>query len=525
MKAIIIDDEKHVREGLILLADWEDHGITTILEAEDGDEAIELIKEHRPEIIFTDMHMPKRDGISLLRWLHSSEFRCKTIVVSGYDDFQYVRNALLYKSFDYILKPIEPDILNETLSKAVSEWNEQALFRKSQAEEIQVLNEVKPLYWDRLFSILCHTGDVSSSGKKKITNEFGISISEKEKQAALVNINPIVLKAFQADEELAFFTLSNICNELLRKGNDGVCFRNINSDEELVILLWNEVNASFLLQEIYSIIYQYCKIKPIIALGEKSVNLKEAYESARQVLKKHNLLTQKKIVTTADLSTKPHLHLLDFSNELKWAVRSGSTSEVETQLAKLFDLLEKKFILTLEQAASWDSQFNLLKNNWLKEYEIDNNTVFYQGTDFWNDDGSFSFKKFRAEKQREFKELIKALTDAKYQKEKNSMQKIEEYLQQHYQEDITLQEMAERFFLSREYISRKFKQEYRETITDYLTNIRMDKAKKLLENPFLKIYEIAYGVGFQNEKYFSKVFKKHEGLTPNEYRQTLSAKS
>lgn len=99
------------------------------------------------------------------------------------------------------------------------------------------------------------------------------------------------------------------------------------------------------------------------------------------------------------------------------------------------------------------------------------------------------------------------------------MQRIEEYLQQHYQEEINLQDIADRFYLSREYISRKFKQDYGATITDYVTGIRMDKARKLLANPYLKIYEVAYGVGYGNEKYFSKVFKKYTGHTPNEYRQ------
>jgi two-component system, response regulator YesN len=94
MKAIIVDDEQHVREGLMLLGDWSRFGIDTIMEAADGNEAIKLIKEHRPEIIFTDMSMPKRDGISLLKWIHSSDLSSKTIVVSGYGDFDYMRNAI-----------------------------------------------------------------------------------------------------------------------------------------------------------------------------------------------------------------------------------------------------------------------------------------------------------------------------------------------------------------------------------------------------------------------------------------------
>jgi two-component system, response regulator YesN len=252
MKAIIIDDEKHVRDGLLLLGEWEKHGIETILEAEDGNEAIKLISEHRPAIIFTDMRMPKRDGISLLKWIHQSDLLSKTIVVSGYDDFDYMRNAITYKSFDYILKPIDPEILNETLDRAVKEWNDEKLSR-----------------------VIIQDGD------------------------------------------------------------------------------------------------------------------------------------------------------------------------------------------------------SLKQDNFTQNEEM------------------------------------------------NNMQKIEEYLRTHFQEDINLQTIADRFFLNRDYISRKFKQEFNETITDYLTKIRIEKAKELLGNPTKKIYEIAYQVGYQNEKYFSKVFKKQTRATPNEYRNSF----
>jgi two-component system, response regulator YesN len=255
MKAIIIDDEKHVRDGLLLLGEWDKHGIETIIEAEDGNEAIKLISEHRPAIIFTDMRMPKRDGISLLKWIHQSDLLSKTIVVSGYDDFDYMRNAIYYKSFDYILKPIDPEILNETLDRAVKEWKAEKLSRV------------------------------------------------------------------------------------------------------------------------------------IIQNGE-----------------------------------------------------------------------------------------SLKQDNFTQNEEM------------------------------------------------NNMQKIEEYLRSHFQEDINLQTIADRFFLNRDYISRKFKQEFNETITDYLTKIRIEKAKELLGNPTKKIYEIAYQVGYQNEKYFSKVFKKQTGVTPNEYRNAILSK-
>jgi two-component system, response regulator YesN len=521
MKAIIIDDETHVREGLLLLAEWDRFGIHTILEAEDGEQAKKLIIEHKPEIIFTDMRMPKLDGISLLKWLHTSDIKSKTIVVSGYDDFEYMRNAIFYKSFDYILKPIEPDVLNETLEKAVKEWKEQARSRRSLLEEGRVINEVKPLYWDRIFSNLCNDQGLHDTAEEKIANEFGVRFSEKQKTVALMPIKPIVMKSFQGDKDLAFFTLTNICNELLKKHNDGVCFRNIHKDEELVILFWNDKNMVFLLDELYSLIYQFSKICIKISLGEKSLNMKEAYASSLEVYLKHDLRNPDRIIKAKEGKPIPLLHLLDYSNDLKWTIRTGSPAGVESSLYQIFQALETRHTLSLEQIQIWENQFDLLRNNWLKEYEIEDRSSFYQGLDYWSEGGAFSLQKFKKEKMKEFKELVEALTTKKYQKEKNNMQRIEEYLKQHYQEDVTLQEIADTFFLSREYISRKFKQEYKLTITDYLTNIRMEKAMKLLENPYLKIYEVAYGVGYGNEKYFSKVFKKQVGITPNEFRQSL----
>jgi two-component system response regulator YesN len=166
----------------------------------------------------------------------------------------------------------------------------------------------------------------------------------------------------------------------------------------------------------------------------------------------------------------------------------------------------------------------LLRNNWLKEYEINEQISFYNGNDYWDKDGSFSFTRFKEEKRKEFHELIHYLNQVKYQKYKNSIQEIELFIRKNYEKDITLQDIADRFYLSREYISRKFKQEYHETITNYLTKIRIEKAKELLENPHLKIYEVSFKVGYQNEKYFSKVFKKMVGLTPNEYRLSVMTK-
>lgn len=519
MKVLIVDDEKHVRDGLRLLGNWEHYGIDHIIEATDGEEAKRLILEHQPEIIFTDMNMPKLDGIGLLKWISDYGINSKTIVVSGYDDFQYMRNAIACGSVDYLLKPIEPDHLNEVLDKAVREWMKQALVRQSTIETERVMNEIRPLYWDHLFSSIIKSQDSARDAVKKIEKEFGICLSKVPCTIALLSITPL-LKKFEGDKELTYFTLLNISNEFIWRDN-GIAFRNVNVENEIVILLWKKEGHFNLLTKINEACLKFCEVQTMIAVGETSDRLDHSYWTAHQTLLKYNLAVTKgkRIVSQDETSQGQLLHLLDYSQDFVWAIQSGSVEQVDAVLDKIFkNLLDHKFI-SLEQLNIWDEQFKVLRENWLKEYNIKEKIIVSNENNYWTEDGLFSFKSFQEEKRKEFHELIQFLNAFKDQKDTNSIQEIERFLRKNYDKEITLQDISNRFYLSREYISRRFKQEYHETITNYLTKIRMEKAKKLLENPHFKVYEVAFKVGYQNEKYFSKVFKKASGLTPNEYRQ------
>lgn len=527
MKAIIIDDETHVREGLLLLAEWKRFGIQEVFEAKDGEEARNMIIKHQPEIIFTDMNMPKLDGIELLKWLSKNEMTSKIIVISGYDDFHYMRNAITYGSYDYLLKPIDPSLLNETLERAVSDWKKEALKRESTIETNRVINEVKPLYWDHIFSNVVSNQAISSETVQKINKEFGINLNEVECTISLVFISPKIIEKFNGDKNLAFFTLLNICNEIVRSKQNGFCFRNVNKENEIVVLLWNNKNEIEILKKIQTEIYKFSCINALFSVGKPLSPIKDAYHSARKTLLKHNMIEYSKrnnIVCYQDITSGPNLHLFDFAEDIKWAIQSSSIEQMEEIIQKIFHTLESKHVLSYEQVSVWEEQFEILRKNWLKEYNTNEDVTFYKGTNYWDEKGLFSFDKFKEEKRKEFYELIHLLNDVRYKKETSSIQEIEAFLRKNYEKDITLQEIAERFFLSREYISRKFKQEYHETLTNYLTKIRIEKAKELLENPHLKVYEISYKVGYQNEKYFSKVFKKLVGFTPNEYRVHVMSK-
>ena len=122
MKALIVDDESRVRKAIRLLVQWETHGITDIEEAANGLEAMELIPAFRPSLVLMDMLMPLKNGVDLMEWIHKNYPDIKFIVISGHDDFEFVRNTIWYSGTDYILKPIEEAVINQAVAKATAAW-------------------------------------------------------------------------------------------------------------------------------------------------------------------------------------------------------------------------------------------------------------------------------------------------------------------------------------------------------------------------------------------------------------------
>ncbi|MGI1805737.1 response regulator [Exiguobacterium sp. TDN 0502] len=119
MNVLIVDDEQHVREAVKLLGDWDSWNIVSIHEAEHGEEAKRWLETGTIDLMLTDVEMPGLDGLTLLEWTKNHHPKVVTIVLTGYDDYTYMRRAILHQSFDYLLKPIDPDVLNDALSRAM----------------------------------------------------------------------------------------------------------------------------------------------------------------------------------------------------------------------------------------------------------------------------------------------------------------------------------------------------------------------------------------------------------------------
>ncbi|MGV2786884.1 response regulator, partial [Clostridium perfringens] len=240
MRVLIVDDEQHVREAIGLLADWERHGITEIDQAADGEEAVRLIEENKPQIVMTDMRMPRKNGLELLTWLHTTKPDIKVLVISGYDDFEYVRHTIRSGGIDYILKPVESDSLNEALTKAVQTWQREEEKRQQITNQNIEMNQMTPFYMDRLLSDLVNGYGNNDSVDSQLRNRMTLPVTSMVYNVAVLRddqFDEALLSKFRNRRHLLSFTLINICNELLM--DQGVAFRHIDKPGEIIILCWN----------------------------------------------------------------------------------------------------------------------------------------------------------------------------------------------------------------------------------------------------------------------------------------------
>ncbi|MCZ8519289.1 MULTISPECIES: response regulator [Paenibacillus] len=536
MIAIIVDDEKHVREAIKLLVPWESFGIANILEAQDGLDAADLILEHKPQLIFTDMMMPLRSGTELLDWLQLNYPEGKTIVISGHDDFEFVRHTVKSGGIDYILKPIDAQQLYNAVDKAVTAWKRDEADRLLQTERNIERNQFKPVYWEKMLSGLTAEPAGYEACSLALQQEFGLGQSTRECRVAILSLDTmssILRGKFDRNTDLLYFSLTNIANEVLKEGRrTGIAYRNWNSDNEVLVLLYEELPASEeLLQKIQRSLLAVLGSTLDVGLSLTHAfpsGLPAAYDEARRALRGRNLLSRTKGVHVFSLPGAASAKLLSFSayaEPVQLAVRSGSADQIRRAVGEWIAAVRELPSIDVEQLEMWRHEYTAIKNRWVSELLGESSAPAPAGgsdrSPFivpLDEHGALSLEQWEGQLTVNLIELSRQLLTQQHQ-DSNVIFEISKYIQNHYHQDITLQEIAGHFFLSREYISRKFKQEFGVNLSDYVSGIRIDKAKLLLLNPHLRISQVAEMVGYEDEKYFSKVFKKMVGSSPNEYRK------
>jgi two-component system response regulator YesN len=322
-----------------------------------------------------------------------------------------------------------------------------------------------PVYRDRKLTQLVNNDHL----QKDLFEEFGWLKQSRGYIVALVQVNGKTIETFQGDRDLTYFTILNIINEILKETGCGIGFRYLTKKGKIVLIFWDKFElVEEILVHIYKTLKNMLDVSCPIAAGKavnNSCKLIDSYQHARKVLLNRNILTDcKSRVYLSDIEAPPSLKsLIVYSSDIEMAIQTGEIGAFKELMDRIEkDIIEKEY-LSVRQVINLENEYMVISNKWFKHYNISFKAPedIEERIDFFLDsNGTFSLEKYKERKTREITIFLKKVKKRALQRSNNIITDIEKYLQENFDRDVKLQEISDHFYISREYISRKFKQEF-----------------------------------------------------------------
>ncbi|MDE6923936.1 MAG: response regulator [Acetatifactor sp.] len=500
MKILIADDEDYTREGLIEGIDWEEFGIDEMMQAVNGDEALKIVKWFRPDIVLTDIRMPKMDGIAFAEEMLKALPQSKLIFISGYMETEYLKSAIWLSAIDYIEKPIDVEQVKKALRKAVDQ-----IARERKTREVDEGN--RELRQQKLFELLTHR---DSDGKtvEKFAGEVDFPLNGKY---VCVEVQfPRCRKNSGTEMEEVLEMIREIEGKAIGIWQDNALFE---------VIIAYPVRISYRLGPLYQRILENwpeCKVAAGIEAGGYR-NIYNSCRTARAAMNRAFYRPEQRMYEISEyiLQQKRFMEPGIYGSFLR-TLLEGPQKTAEWFRDLFEDLYSREYY---QKEQLYTLMVSLLTAVFKQFPESYDNLPRIRGEEQLQ---AHLMEMDSLQEIRDFTEQI--LGHVQEREERLSgygriIRGVMDYIAEHYgEESLSTAQIAEHFHFSQTYMNVIFKQEAKVTLKQYLSNYRLERAKKLLEHDYMKITEIAEKCGFANANYFAKVFRDATGMSPMEYR-------
>jgi len=537
---MIVDDEALERKGWrMILERYRSDQIRVAVEAKNGKEAVELAWKTRPDIILMDVKMPGLDGIMASKAIKKFLPEVKIIIISAYDDFAYAHEAMQLGAVNYLLKPVQRGDMLDIIDRQLQELENERK-RKAEEEELrEALQRMMPyIKIGFIFELLA--GNIKPTAEIRERAEF-LGIKQLPQVILVANIDNFVQltrnkkeierqvlkhKIFERITAVSREWPQSLCIPL-QEDKYGILLGPQDGEHPEKLRRRAERLAETIRREIENDPFIHTTVTIGIGRTYREVdNLHLSYKEALRALE-YKLYTDGNQVIHIDdvLPYDERIHSYPYTME-KELISSFRIGDRECALQWLEELLSELLSKTNNDPV-------LLKTRLLQLLLVLSRQAIESGADpeeVGRQDFTCAQELQSKENLNELRkwvvakveQLIRLIQESRSQRQENIMKKVVNYIHQHYHRDLTLEEVAEAVHFSPCYLSRIFKQMQKVNFIDYLTRVRLEKAKMLLKSSNYSISSIARKVGYQDPKYFSTLFKKHVGCTPSEYRQNIA---
>ncbi|MBW7476313.1 response regulator [Paenibacillus oenotherae] len=521
LSVFLADDEPAILRGLPMLVDWKQLGLQIVGEASNGDDLLQAIMEYDPDIVITDISMPGIDGIEVLKRLKELKKRTKVIFISAYRDFSYAKDALSYGAVDYLIKPVDRNKLESVLEQTVTDIQSVSRIMASSSKLRHYEDRHKRLeLMDGLSKWLEHK---QFPLNPEIIREIRGTRSDMLFTCMVAEIDHSLHPSGswrEGERKLLHYAMQNLTEELIKDAADGW----ILPEGDYVYLLIRHLPTAMirnLAEHLRDHYRSVLKISVSMSVGS-AVPLEELRRScveAEEGMALKFFLGAGSLVTPADKPDVP-MH------------RGEDWKQLENQLLREFysphmdrfeELLEDW--LEMVKKAAWGNRAYALQLSGsllihaIREHAADGEETKQAEAELARRlQSQETFHQMSVMIREDLERIRACLYQGNNGRESEQIRQIKAFIEENYRE-VDLETIAARFYINPYYFSVFFKKHTGQNFKQYVTNIRMNLAVKLLVHSDCLLYEIAEQVGYQNARQFSEMFKKNYGLLPNEYRQ------
>ena len=499
-----VEDEITIREKIRESLDWESIGFKYLGDAPDGETALKQITQLKPDIVVTDIKMPHMDGLDLCRGIQYELPNTYIIILSGYNDFEFAQKAIHYNVSEYLLKPITPVKLIKALQKASQAIDQK---REGESELIDLKNQIKDSYALR---------------------------KERFLQELINGINPVdaLVKAdeFEMDLRSPFYAvmvfhskkymdIDELIETMQAYELDFPVFSIGFHEAGMIIMAQDELSMQALQTKIFDDITQspiYSNNSITMESGKIVNRISELGESFQDACMNINeIQADVNISETVEAKSETTFKQMDFNIKvLEDYINTGLLSDLDSFIDTYF-LSNDKQVSTPQFSQYLIFNLTFAVRKFAEKFNIAEETL-----------PNFSSFVSNQHNNTDIKEIVKAILSEVIHVRENLTSRSESFLSEvltiieneFANEQISLSMLAQRVNVSPAYLSTVFKQEKDMTLSQYIIEKRIKKAKEYLKTTNMSISDISANVGYYNANYFSVLFKKHVGLTPREYR-------
>ena len=540
-RIILVDDEEEVRKSIIRKIDWTAVGFTVVGDAENGEDALEKIENLEPDVVLTDIRMPYMDGLTLAERIRQKYPSMKIVIFSGYDDFEYAKQAIKLNVTEYILKPVNVEELTAILKRIKTNLDEEIeqkrnvnLLRENYKRSLPILREQflkdlisRPMDGETVQTLL-REYDIPLAGAKKwiaIAVELELEQELTQEEAPLPlheekNLIPIsVMQILSENLKPSYrFSLLSFSGSADAKIAGIAAIDENNSQTELINILG----------DICKEIRKTLKVPVTIGIGhsaQKLENISRSFQSALDALGYRSVVGTGSTIYINDV--EPGIGgKLQFGSEeesaLIQAIKFGPEEKIRETVRGIVDRMNEARVHARQQQAYILSVANCMIQL-IQQYDLNMEEIFAEdplGPDpFTVIQSMLNRENFSRWLYQTALKINNALSRERDYAAGQVIEKAKQYIMDNYQDPgLSVEQICRYLHMSPAYFSTMFKKATGQTYIAYLTKVRLNKAVELLNMTDEKTYVIASQVGYQEQNYFSYVFKKRFGVSPTKFR-------